>query len=78
MRPAKVVPFPWLFSDYDGLFYPLVSIGETVSAGQKLGSVCDYFGRELQSAVAPTDGTVLFLVTSLAINKGDPLLGIGG
>jgi predicted deacylase len=78
VRPIKVFPFPWLFSEYEGLFYPQVGIGEKISAGQKLGSVCDYFGRELQSAVSPTDGTVLFLVTSLAINKGDPLLGIGG
>jgi predicted deacylase len=78
VRPTKVFPFPWLHSEYDGLFYPRVGIGEKISTGQKLGSVCDYFGRALQSAVSPTDGTVLFLVTSLAINKGDPLLGIGG
>lgn len=77
-RPAKVFPFPWLFSEHDGLFYPRVCIGQKVSAGQTVGTVCDYFGRELQTAVSPTDGTVLFLVTSLAINKGDPLLGIGG
>jgi len=77
-RPSRVLPFPWLFSEHDGLFYPQVKIGERVSAGQKLGSVCDYFGQELQVAVSPTDGTVLFLVTSLAINRGDPLLGIGG
>ena len=76
--PTKVVPFPWLFSAEDGLFYPRVTVGEKISEGQKVGSVCDYFGRELQSAVSPTDGTVIFLVTSLAINKGDPLLGIGG
>ena len=77
-HPTKVFPFPWLYSDYDGLFYPLIRIGEKVSVGQKLGSVCDYFGKELQSAISPTNGTVLFLVTSLAINKGDPLMGIGG
>lgn len=76
--PAKVFPFPWLYSEHDGVFYSYVSIGDRVSPGQKVGSVCDYFGRELQSAVSPTNGTVLFLVTSLAINKGDPLLGIGG
>lgn len=77
-RPVKVFSFPWLYSEHDGLFYPQVAIGEKVSVGQKLGSVCDYFGKELQSAVSPTDGTVVFVVTSLSINKGDPLLGIGG
>ena len=77
-HPAKVFPFPWLFSEHDGVFYPQVGVGDKVSAGQNVGSVCDYFGKELQAAISPTNGTVLFLVTSLAINKGDPLMGIGG
>jgi predicted deacylase len=76
--PSKVVPFPWLHSDYDGVFYPNVKIGDNVSEGQKVGSVCDFFGNELQAAISPVNGVVLFLVTSLAINKGDPLLGLGG
>ncbi len=75
---ARIFPFPWLFSEHDGVFYPRVSVGDKVAKGQNVGSVCDYFGRELQSAISPTNGTVLFLVTSLAINKGDPLMGIGG
>ncbi len=77
-HPAKVFPFPWLYSEHDGVFYPCVQIGAKVSKGQKVGSVCDYFGKELQASLSPTDGTILFLVTSLAINKGDPLMGIGG
>jgi predicted deacylase len=75
---AKVFSFPWLYSEYDGLFYPKVAIGDKVSTGQKIGLVCDYFGKKLQEAISPTNGTVLFLVTALAINKGDPLFGIGG
>jgi len=75
--PVKIFSFPWLFSDFDGIFYPQVGIGNKVSVNQKLGSVCDYFGRELQSVFSPAEGTILFLVTSLVINKGDPLLAIG-
>ena len=37
----------------------------------------DYAGNVLQPAVAPASGPVLFLVTSLAINKGDPFLAVG-
>jgi predicted deacylase len=44
-KPAKVFPFPWLYSEHNGLFYPQVCIGENVSAGQTVGTVCDYFGR---------------------------------
>lgn len=77
-RPVKTLSFPWLFSEHDGVFYPAVTIGTKVSLGQKVGSVCDYFGMEQQSVFSPTDGRVLFLVSSLAINAGDPLMGIGG
>jgi len=31
----------------------------------------------LQTAEATAEGRILFLVSSLAINKGDPLLSIG-
>lgn len=31
----------------------------------------------MQVAESPTDGTVLFLVTTLAMNNGDPLLAVG-
>ena len=71
------VHFPWLYSDYDGLFYPKVSIGDEVLKEECVGSICDYCGEILQTVHSPVNGTVLFLVTSLAINKGDPLMGMG-
>ena len=42
-----------------------------------LGRVTDYLGNTVQVAEAPVDGTVLFLVTTLAMNDGDPLLAVG-
>jgi predicted deacylase len=69
--------FVWLRSDQEGFWYPGVQVGDDVQEGQTVGRVMDCEGRALQSAVAPTTGRVLFLVTSLAINKGDPLLAIG-
>ena len=41
-----------------------------------LGEVQDPFGRTLQFVEAPIGGTVLFIVTTLAMNAGDPLLAI--
>ncbi len=67
----------WLRSDSNGLFYPTVKVGELVQEGQGLGRVANVFGETLQNLVAPATGTVLFLVTSLAMNDGDPLLAIG-
>ncbi len=69
--------FLWLRSEHDGFWYPAVSVGDRVKSGQDLGCVKDHEGRVLQTAKSPAEGRVLFLVTSLAINKGDPFLAVG-
>lgn len=69
--------FLWLRSEHDGFWYPAVSVGAVVRKGDDLGQVMDYEGRTLQRAISPSDGRVLFIVTSLAINNGDPLLAVG-
>jgi uncharacterized protein len=69
--------FLWLRSEHEGFWYPGIAVGTVVEAGQELGSVKNLQGRVLQTAVSPADGRVLFLVSSLAINKADPLMGIG-
>ena len=78
-KPTRVMPqMAWLRSDHDGLFYPRCAVGEAVQAGQVLGIVTDYLGNPVQTALAPIDGLVVFLVTTLAMNIGDPLLAVGG
>jgi predicted deacylase len=69
--------FAWMRATEDGLFHPHVTVGEMVRQGQPLGAVLDYFGNTLQPVEAVADGEVMFLVTSLAITAGDPLLAIG-
>lgn len=69
--------FVWLRSQLDGFYYPKVQVAEMVKEGQDLGFVADYDGKVLQPITAPTAGAVLFLVSSLAMNNGDPLLAIG-
>lgn len=80
LAPAEEVVdldrWAWLRADVDGLFYPIVDVGETVVTGQNLGRVADVFGATLQQLNAPLDGVILFLVSSLAMNSGDPLLAI--
>jgi predicted deacylase len=68
--------FAWMRATAGGLFQPSTSVGAMVEKGQSLGAVVDYFGTILQPVEAVTDGEVAFLVTSLAINPGDPLLAI--
>jgi predicted deacylase len=91
MRHLRMVPGPepetasytlldrflWLRSEHDGFWYPSIAVGDAVKEGQELGRVTDHEGLVLQSATSPAAGRVLFLVTSLAINKGDPFLAVG-
>jgi len=69
--------FLWLRSDHDGFWYPGVPVDAAVENGQTLGTVQDAEGHVLQAALSPARGRVLFIVTSLAINKADPLLAVG-
>lgn len=74
--PKILGGWEWLKSENDGLFYPTVEVGDHVTKGQHLGRVADMFGKTLQTATSPVDGEILFLVTSLAMNDGDPLMAI--
>ncbi len=66
----------WMRSSTTGYWHPAVEVGSRVSAGMVVGEVQDPFGAVLERPVAPVDGVVLFLVTSLAMNAGDPLLAL--
>ena len=67
----------WLRSTSTGFWHPAVAPGASVRAGQSVGEVQDAFGAVLQAVSSPIDGVVLFVVSSLAMNTGDPLLAIG-
>lgn len=69
--------FAWLSSEHSGLWYPQATAGDKLQTGQVVGHVKTLLGEALHEAVSPVNGTVLFSVSSLAINEGDPLLGIG-
>lgn len=77
VRPALLTEFAWSRSEADGCWYPEVSAGDAVAAGQSLGTVTDLLGNVRQRPVASAGGVVMFAVTSLAINAGDPLVGVG-
>ena len=68
----------WLRSTASGFWQPAVAPGAVVRAGEPVGVVQDAFGETLQAVASPLDGTVLFVVSSLAMNAGDPLLAMGG
>jgi len=68
----------WMRASTTGYWHPTVDVGERVAAGTVVGEVQDPFGAMLERPVAPIDGVVIFLVSSLAMNAGDPLLALAG
>jgi len=78
VEPVRALSrFEWCMAEQSGCWYPSVALGDTVLEGQPVGQVRDYFGETLREYVAPASGIVLFMVTSLAMNEGDPLLAVG-
>ncbi len=68
----------WMRATATGYWHPQVSVGQRVAGGTVVGEVRDAFGQVLERPAATIDGVVIFLVTSLAMNAGDPLLALAG
>jgi uncharacterized protein len=68
----------WMRATATGYWHPTVEVGQRVASGTVVGEVRDAFGQVLERPAAPIDGVVIFLVTSLAMNAGDPLLARAG
>jgi uncharacterized protein len=68
----------WMRATTSGYWHPAVEVGDRVAAGTAVGEVQDAFGTVLERPAAPMDGVVMFLVSSLAMNAGDPLLALAG
>ncbi len=68
----------WMRAGTTGYWHPAVEVGQRVAGGTIVGEVRDAFGAVHERPKAPIDGVVIFLVTSLAMNAGDPLLALAG
>jgi uncharacterized protein len=68
----------WMRATTTGYWHPSVRVGDRVALGSIVGEVQDAFGAVLERPEATMDGVVIFLVSSLAMNAGDPLLALAG
>ncbi len=75
--PKAMDRMVWMRTEVSATYHPTVAVGETVAEGQAVGELRDIFGEPLLALQAAASGVVVFLVTSLAVKAGDPLLGIG-
>ncbi len=60
-----------------GLWYSAVEVGEEVASGQQIGEIRDVFGAVLATIRADKPGRIVYRLTSLSVNEGEALLGIG-
>ena len=72
--PTIYPTYSWVEAPTNGMWYPRIDCGSEVQEGQTLGEILSLDDSLQARILAPHRGRVLFLVTSLAINKGDPLL----
>jgi len=74
---TEYAEFAWLRAPSAGLWRPIVTVGQSVEQGEHIGTLSDLADNDPTTLTAPKAGIVLFLVSSLAMNEGDPLVGIG-
>jgi hypothetical protein len=75
--PVWIEPSIVMTSPETGLWYPSVEADQYVKEGQPFGRLTDYFGATLADVKAPMSGTVLYVVVSPAMAKGEPIGMIG-
>jgi predicted deacylase len=81
--PAAPQPMPEMVTMWvaaagaDGLWYPLKQRSQPVATGEVLGEIRDVFGAVLETIRSKQDGFILYRLSSLAVNKGEALLGVG-
>ena len=66
-----------VYSEYDGLFFPLTEMGYYVKEGEPIGYITDYFGKKLKTYTAPFTGILLYIIYTPPANKGEPLFEVG-
>ncbi len=70
-------PMAGVNAEQTGCWYPCVGLEEKVVKGQKVGEIRDCFANVVGEYFAPRDGVVLYVISSLAICAGDPLIALG-
>ena len=75
--PTRIVTMWVPAATVDGLWYPQKPLGDAVAAGDVLGEIRDVFGTVLDTVKARDDGFLLYKLSSLAVNRGEALLGTG-
>jgi len=75
--PVWIEKLSDVLAEGPGIWYPLVKRGTYVSAGMKLGTITDYFGKVMAEPRAPVTGVVLHVNAVPSLKKGDNIADLG-
>lgn len=75
--PIWIDKYEVIYSEADGLFYPLTEMGYYVQKGEKVGYLTDFLGNVIQELRAPFTGILLYIINTPPANKGEPLFEVG-
>ena len=76
-HPVWIGQLTTVKSDYDGIFYPLVTPESYVPKGMILGYVTDYFGDKLEDVTTPISGVVTYICSVPSMTKGGTIANVG-
>jgi predicted deacylase len=75
---VEVKQFTWVRSPEEGMWYPSVSTGDRVRAGDTIGRIGNLYGDTLTEITAPHDGAILFITSAPAMPRDGLLISVGG
>ncbi|WP_209402681.1 M14 family metallopeptidase [Pseudozobellia sp. WGM2] len=64
-------------SDHTGIFYSEKHAGDSVTKGESIGYITNFFGEQIKEVTANASGIILYKIGTPPINKGDTLFNIG-
>lgn len=76
-EPIWIDRYEVVYSDSDGLFYPLTKMGYHVEEGEQVGYVMDFLGEKKTVYRAPFSGILLYIIGTPPISTGEPLFEVG-
>lgn len=80
MPPAPQTQFVTMWvpaASVSGLWYPAQRLGQAIEAEDVLGEIRDMFGTVQQIVRSDRAGFILYQLSSLIVNSGEALLGVG-
>lgn len=77
LTPTWLTEMHTVVGQQGGIFYPLVSRTQRVKKGDRLGLTTDWWGKVLETVVAPASGIVLYVRPVPSMRPGETIAAIG-